>query len=285
MCRVASYSRRAKRISSSLVTTARRALRNLPSRLCRVSVTSSIPARSVSPAMVTGGRPSLSMRRRGMHPRESPSTAFLMTSSGRRIEFLRPHCRNGWPCGWRRDVSVKQFRRRNGLRDGRAGHRIKKFWDKLQVMPARPFPGKSRYRSQEFDGGAIDSSDEGYLVAYIDGGARGNPGPAGYGVVIEDEIGRPVAELSEFLGRQTNNYAEYSGLLAALNYTLRHGFKALKVVSDSELMVKQISGEYKVSNATLKELHARAMKMIDQLDYFEIKHVLRSEEHTSELQS
>ena len=64
-------------------------------------------------------------------------------------------------------------------------------------------------------------------------------------------------------------------MLAALNYTLRHGFKALKVVSDSELMVKQINGEYKVSNPTLKELHARAMKMIDQLDYFEIKHVLR----------
>ena len=88
-------------------------------------------------------------------------------------------------------------------------------------------------------------------------------------------MGRPVAELSEFLGRQTNNYAEYSGLLAALNYTLRHGFKALKVISDSELMVKQINGEYKVSNPTLKELHARAMKMIDQLNYFEIKHVLR----------
>ena len=142
-------------------------------------------------------------------------------------------------------------------------------------MPARPFPTKSKYRSQEFDGGAIDRSEEGYLVAYIDGGARGNPGPAGYGVVIEDEIGRPVAELSEFLGRQTNNYAEYSGLLAALNYTLKHDFKALKVVSDSELMVKQINGEYKVNNPTLKELHARAMKMIDQLDYFEIKHVLR----------
>jgi ribonuclease HI len=142
-------------------------------------------------------------------------------------------------------------------------------------MPFRPFPGKSSYRSQEFDGGALDSSDEGYLVVYIDGGARSNPGPAGYGVVIEDELGRPVAELSEFLGRQTNNYAEYSGLLAALNYTLRHGFKALKAISDSELMVKQIKGEYKVSNVTLKELHARAMKMIDQLEYFEIKHVLR----------
>jgi ribonuclease HI len=143
-------------------------------------------------------------------------------------------------------------------------------------MPIRPFPQPStRYRSQEFIGAPITSLDQGYLAAYIDGGARGNPGPAGYGVVIEDELGRPVAELSEFLGRQTNNYAEYSGLLAALNYSLRHGFKALKVVSDSELMVKQINGQYKVTSPTLKELHSSAMKLIDQLDYFEIKHVLR----------
>ena len=143
----------------------------------------------------------------------------------------------------------------------------------LNALP--PVPRKSAYRSQAMPGGTITSSEQGYLVASIDGGARGNPGPAGYGVVFEDEIGRPVAELSEFLGHQTNNYAEYSALLAALNYTLRHGFKALKVISDSELLVKQINGEYKVSNPTLKELHSRAVKMLDQLDYFEIKHVLR----------
>jgi ribonuclease HI len=142
-------------------------------------------------------------------------------------------------------------------------------------MSIRPFPAKSRYASQEFIGGAITNLDQGYLVANVDGGARGNPGPAGYGVVIEDEVGRPVAELSEFLGHQTNNYAEYSGLLAALNYALRHGFKALRVVSDSELMVKQINGQYKVSSPTLKELYDRAMKLIEQVDYFEIKHVLR----------
>jgi ribonuclease HI len=142
-------------------------------------------------------------------------------------------------------------------------------------MSFRPFPGKSAYRSQEMPGGAISSVEQGYLVANIDGGARGNPGPAGYGVVFEDEVGRPVAQLSEFLGHQTNNYAEYSALLAALNYTLRHGFKALKVTSDSELLVKQINGHYKVSNAALKELHGRAVKMLDQLDYFQITHVPR----------
>lgn len=142
-------------------------------------------------------------------------------------------------------------------------------------MSFRPFPQKSLFRSQESDGGHIGTSPEGYLVAYIDGGARGNPGPAGYGVAFEDEVGRPVAELSKFLGRQTNNYAEYSALLAALNYTLQHGFKALKVVSDSELLVKQIKGRYKVSSPTLKELHGRAMNLLDKFDCFEIKHVLR----------
>jgi ribonuclease HI len=144
-------------------------------------------------------------------------------------------------------------------------------------MPIRPFPEKSQYHSQEFIGGPITSLEQGYLVANIDGGARGNPGPAGYGVVFEDEVGRPVANLSEFLGHQTNNYAEYSALLAALNYTLRHGFKAMKVISDSELLVKQIKGEYKVSNPTLRELHGRAMKLIDHLDYFEISHVRREQ--------
>jgi ribonuclease HI len=144
-------------------------------------------------------------------------------------------------------------------------------------MPIRPFPAKSRYYSQEFIGAPITSLDQGYLVASIDGGARGNPGPSGYGVVFEDEIGRPVAELSEFLGRQSHNYAEYSGLLAALNYTLRHGFKALRVISDSELMVKQLSGEYKAGNPALAELYDRATKLIEQLDYFEIKHVPREQ--------
>lgn len=147
-------------------------------------------------------------------------------------------------------------------------------------MPIRPFPEKSNFRSQEFFGGAIFSAEQGYLVACIDGGSRGNPGPAGYGVVIEDEVGRPVAELSEYLGKQTNNYAEYSGLLAALSYAIKHGFKAIKIVSDSELMVKQINGQYKVSSPALKDLYTQAMKRIDELDYFEIKHVRR--EHNRE---
>lgn len=119
-----------------------------------------------------------------------------------------------------------------------------------------------------------------YLVAHSDGGARGNPGPAGYGVVIKDETGRKVAALSEYLGHQTNNFAEYQGLIAALEYALEHGPKALKLISDSELLVRQIKGIYKVKNATLQDLHARAKELIKQLEWFSIGHALR--EHNQE---
>src|SRR5207237_1517012 len=116
-----------------------------------------------------------------------------------------------------------------------------------------------------------------YLVAYIDGGARGNPGPAGYGAVIKDQSGSKVAALSKYLGRQTNNSAEYNGLLAALEYALQNGRKALKVISDSELLVKQIRGQYKVNSPALQQLHRRAQELIRQLDWFSIQHVLRAQ--------
>ena len=119
-----------------------------------------------------------------------------------------------------------------------------------------------------------------YLIAYTDGGARGNPGPSGYGVVLKDESGKKVAALSEYLGHQTNNFAEYQGLIAALEYALEHGPKALKVISDSELLVRQIKGIYKVKNATLQDLCARAKELIAQLDWFSIGHALR--EHNQE---
>src|SRR5437868_5344737 len=119
-----------------------------------------------------------------------------------------------------------------------------------------------------------------YLIAHSDGGARGNPGPAGYGVVIQDESGRKVAALSEYLGHQTNNFAEYQGLIAALEYAIQKGPKALKLISDSELLVRQIKGIYKVKNLALQDLHARAKVLIAQLDWFSIGHALR--EHNQE---
>lgn len=93
--------------------------------------------------------------------------------------------------------------------------------------------------------------------------------------MITDQSGRKIAELSEYLGHQTNNYAEYNGLLAALAYAVQNGHKALKAIADSELLVKQIRGEYKVKSPALVELHQRAQKLIGQLDWFSIQHVLR----------
>jgi len=112
-------------------------------------------------------------------------------------------------------------------------------------------------------------------TAHIDGGARGNPGPAGYGVVIQDAAGQKVAELSEYLGHRTNNYAEYQGLLAVLKYALAHNLKAMKVISDSELMVRQMKGIYKVKHPDLRKFHEEAQQMVRKLDHFEIRHALR----------
>ena len=123
---------------------------------------------------------------------------------------------------------------------------------------------------------------ERYLIAHIDGGARGNPGPAGYGVAVADSSGKAIAELSEYLGHRTNNYAEYSGLLGALEYCIKHEERALKVISDSELMVKQLNGEYKVKSPELKLLYDRAHIMIRQLEWFRAEHVLREKNRVAD---
>lgn len=123
---------------------------------------------------------------------------------------------------------------------------------------------------------------ESFAVAYTDGGARGNPGPSGFGVYITDNKGKKLAELSQYLGHQTNNVAEYSGLLAALEWAVQNGQSALQVVSDSELMVKQIRGVYKVNNSQLQELHAKARKLISRLDWFDIRHVLRGQNQNAD---
>lgn len=114
-------------------------------------------------------------------------------------------------------------------------------------------------------------------TAHIDGGARGNPGPAGYGVVINDPSGRKVAELSEYLGHHTNNYAEYQGLLGVLRYALAHSIKALSVVSDSELMVRQMKGIYKVKHPELRKLYDEAQQMVRKLEDFDIRHAMREQ--------
>jgi ribonuclease HI len=119
------------------------------------------------------------------------------------------------------------------------------------------------------------TQQSGWINAHCDGGARGNPGPSGYGALIQNDEGMVIAELSEFLGIRTNNYAEYSGLLGCLQYALDHHHPRLRVVSDSELMVKQIQGKYQVKSPDLKPLYEEAKRRIAKLESFEISHALR----------
>jgi ribonuclease HI len=122
---------------------------------------------------------------------------------------------------------------------------------------------------------AAPGESGGWFIAHCDGGSRGNPGPSGYGAVIEDSKGQVVARLSEFLGRQTNNFAEYKGLLAVLAWAQQHGVQRLRVVSDSELMVKQMKGQYKVASPGLRPLWEEAARLAGRLERFEMRHTLR----------
>jgi ribonuclease HI len=113
--------------------------------------------------------------------------------------------------------------------------------------------------------------------ANIDGGSRGNPGPASYGVVIRDPRGEVVAKLKKYIGRMTNNVAEYYGLIAALDYAQQHSIRALRVESDSELLVRQMRGQYKVKSSELRPLFERARKMAQTFASFKIEHVYRDQ--------
>jgi ribonuclease HI len=113
------------------------------------------------------------------------------------------------------------------------------------------------------------------IVAYIDGGARGNPGPAGYGARIEEADGTVVAELHGGLGVATNNVAEYNGLLAALQWAVDHHHPDVHIRADSELLVKQMRGEYKVKSPGLQPLYVRARLLVAQLDRVKFEHVRR----------
>ncbi len=131
--------------------------------------------------------------------------------------------------------------------------------DLFGEAPAEPKPAAAAYR------------------ANIDGGSRGNPGPAAYGVIIRDGSGEIVARLKKYIGRMTNNVAEYYGLIAAMDYAQSHSIRALRIESDSELLVKQMRGQYKVKSEDLRPLFERAQKMSKAFDSFRIEHVYREQ--------
>jgi ribonuclease HI len=111
---------------------------------------------------------------------------------------------------------------------------------------------------------------------FTDGGARGNPGPAAYGFVLESEDGTVLAAEGEAIGTATNNVAEYSGLIAGLQKAVELHVPQVEVVSDSELMVKQMRGEYRVKNEALRELYNEATALARRVGNVEYRHVKRA---------
>jgi ribonuclease HI len=117
----------------------------------------------------------------------------------------------------------------------------------------------------------------GKLTVNVDGGARGNPGPAAIGVVVRNDDGAVVEQVGETIGATTNNVAEYRALLRGLELAAAHGADEVELVGDSELVVRQIEGRYKVKNAGMKELHAQAKAILAGFDRWSIRHVKRAE--------
>jgi ribonuclease HI len=113
------------------------------------------------------------------------------------------------------------------------------------------------------------------VTIHIDGGSRGNPGPAGAGVVLKDDGGAMLYQGGLFIGRATNNVAEYSGLIAGLKAAAELKASKVRVVSDSELLVRQMNGQYRVKNEGLKPLFEQAKRLAEQFSRCEFQHVRR----------
>lgn len=143
-------------------------------------------------------------------------------------------------------------------------------------MPKRPPAARGKGLFTEAAAPEPKSVAAAYRIN-IDGGSRGNPGPAAYGVVIRDARGEPLAKLKKYIGRSTNNVAEYYGLIAAMDYAQSHGVRAIRIESDSELLVKQMRGLYKVKSADLQPLYERAQKTAKLFESFRIDHVYREQ--------
>jgi ribonuclease HI len=117
----------------------------------------------------------------------------------------------------------------------------------------------------------------GKLTVNVDGGARGNPGPAAIGVVVRNDDGAVVEQVGETIGKTTNNVAEYRALLRGIELAAAHGADEVELIGDSELIVRQVEGRYKVKHADMKELHAQAKAMLGDFDRWSIRHVKRAQ--------
>jgi ribonuclease HI len=132
--------------------------------------------------------------------------------------------------------------------------------------------------SQLFEGAELSTIPlNSTLTMYVDGASSGNPGPAGIGIVILDHDGRQVGKISSYIGTRTNNYAEYSALLRALKIAIYFRAEVVRIRTDSELVVKQIYGEYKVKNDQIKKLYDQAVALLKSISNCKIEHVPRSQ--------
>jgi ribonuclease HI len=120
----------------------------------------------------------------------------------------------------------------------------------------------------------------GKLTVNVDGGSRGNPGPAAIGVVVRNDDGAVVEAVGETIGRETNNVAEYKAMVRGLELALAHGADEVEMIGDSELIIRQIEGRYKVKKPDLKPFHAEAKALLGKFDRWSVRHVKR--EHNAD---
>jgi ribonuclease HI len=154
-----------------------------------------------------------------------------------------------------------------GLTREELGRLLEAAAGRLAALPPEPAPTPPAP--------AETPSPPGLLRLFSDGAARGNPGPAGAGAVLMDAEGRVVARLGRFLGIQTNNYAEYMGLLLGLRHARTLGVKELEVLADSELLIRQLQGRYQVKSPTLRPLYEEAVGLLRQFPRVKLAHVPR----------
>ena len=141
----------------------------------------------------------------------------------------------------------------------------------MKRLPKTPPPRSARLFTEPH----APEAPAAVFTAHVDGASRGNPGPASYAAVIYAPDGSKVFQIGKYLGRDTNNVAEYYALISALDYAATHGVMRLRVHSDSELLVRQMQGRYKVKSPDLRPLFERASKLARSLEYFSIQHVPR----------
>jgi ribonuclease HI len=115
------------------------------------------------------------------------------------------------------------------------------------------------------------------VVIFTDGASRGNPGPGAIGAIIKEQQGRHIAHISQAIGETTNNQAEYQAIIAALEAAIRLGARQVELKSDSELVVKQLNGQYRVKKTTLKSLYQRVKELTNQFEDFTITHIPRQQ--------